>query len=78
MHLIHHKAFRYFTKWIKLNIHQTIPEVSDFSEQHKVAHKGPAWFFDVSVSASVSLLHPQLTPNKLTPWMLGCMCYFCM
>jgi hypothetical protein len=23
---------------------------------------GAAWFFDVSVSASVSLLHPQLTP----------------
>jgi hypothetical protein len=29
-------------------------------------HTGPAWFFDVSVSASVSF-HPQLTPNKLTP-----------
>jgi hypothetical protein len=31
---------------------------------------GPAWLFDVGVSASVSLLHPQLRPNKLTPWML--------
>jgi hypothetical protein len=41
-------------------------------------HPRPAWFYGVSVSASVSLFHTQLTSNKLTHWMLRCMCYFYM
>jgi hypothetical protein len=41
-------------------------------------NKGHEWMIGVSVSFSGSILHLKLTPNKLTPYMHGYMCYFCI